>query len=297
MNEGPPNPSYLKAAFANGLNVGALAMVAAASATVGSAWLVGAGLVLEAAWLAVVPNLPYFRRNVDAHHFEARRAHRTRQLHEDAASLPGEKRARVQQLLTKVASIRAEVERNQRISGDFLRDQLAQLDLVMGEYVQLSLTSFRVQGYLAKADVRSIAREREGQETLAQTAVDEAARSLARQNSEILGKRLLIFDELARFLQRTKGQLSLVENTVWLLRDQVMTMATPEAVTLQLGGLVTTVEAMRQAAREVEAMAGGGSLAVAMAVEGAGGPASASEATGRGLRAPASTPEQARDGN
>ena len=85
-------------------------------------------------------------------------------------------------------------------------------------------------------------------------------RDLALQNIAILEKRLAIVEDLAKFITRARGQLSLIQNTVALLRDQVMTMTTPQALTAQLDELLMNIDAMRETTREINAVVTGASI-------------------------------------
>jgi hypothetical protein len=54
--------------------------------------------------------------------------------------------------------------------------------------------------------------------------------------------------------------MHLIENTVRLLRDQALTMTSPDQLTEQLDDLMTGVEAVQQSARDAEALFGGATL-------------------------------------
>jgi hypothetical protein len=255
-DEDVKKPSYAWAAFANVYNLTALAGVTVAGLATGEAWLVGVGFAAEALWLLFVPDSARFRRAIDAQTADLRRVDAVRRMTEESAMLPSELRQRVQQLGTRAADVKAEVKRNPRISGAFMESQLGRLDALVGEFVHLSLTTFRAEAYIARSDSKQINRDREQQRKIIETTEDDGARAIAQQNREILEKRLKLIDELARFGQRARGQLSLIENTIALLRDQVMTMATPEALSTQLDEIITSVEALREATNEVDAMMG-----------------------------------------
>ena len=57
---------------------------------------------------------------------------------------------------------------------------------------------------------------------------DPAVRELAEKNGEVLKKRLATIKDIETFLARARGQMNLIENSVRLLRDQALTMTSPE---------------------------------------------------------------------
>lgn len=284
MADGGAKPSYLRAAFANLYNLTLLGGLATASAVTGDWWLFGVGLAAEGLWLLFAPDDKRFRRAVDARHAQERKLEELKRLTEQTALLPANERARVQRLGAKAAEVKGEVQRNPRLGGDFMADQLRRIEELVAEFAHLAVTTWRAEEYLARSDAKAINRQREEHRKLESSAADEAARDIARQNREILEKRLAIIDELGRFGQRARGQMSLIENTIALLRDQVMTMATPEALSTQLDTVVASVEAIRDATREAEALVSSSPLAeadrgLAEALREAGAPA-AVEGTG-----------------
>lgn len=254
---GAGRPSYLRAAFANLYNLSLLGGVAAAAAVTGDWWLLGVGLSVEALWLLFAPDDRRFRRAVDARHGAERRLEEIRRMQEQIAFLPTDERARIQRLTTRAAEVRNEVQRNPRLGGDFLALQLERLEDLVTEFVHLAVTTSRALDYLARSDSKTINRQRDEHRRTMEQTTDEGTRAIAWQNREILEKRLAVIDELGRFAARAKGQMSLIENTIALLRDQIVTMATPEALSTQLDTLVASVEAIRDATREAERVVGG----------------------------------------
>jgi hypothetical protein len=153
--------------------------------------------------------------------------------------------------------VKSESLRNPRLPGDFMIEQLEKLDDVVAEYIHLAVTAHRCDAYLNRADTKQLNRERETWQRASEDTSDPAAHELAKQNVTVVEKRIAIVDEMARFIVRARAQMALIQHTVALLRDQVMTMATPEALSLQLDELVIRVEAVRDSVREVESVVSG----------------------------------------
>ena len=82
--------------------------------------------------------------------------------------------------------------------------------------------------------------------------LDPAVREIARKNQHVIEKRLETIEEIQKFLARARGQMNLIENTVRLLRDQVLTMTSPDQLGEQLDDLLTGVSAIQQSAKDNE---------------------------------------------
>lgn len=254
----PRKPSYFKAAFANVYNLSLLGGVTTAALATGEPWLFGVGALLEGLWLLFATDSKRLRRAVDAQHQDELRALALRNMRDETLVLPGPERARVARLGSTISDLKAEAKRNTSIAGDFMQLQLDRLDDLILEFVHLSVTSFGARAYVAKLDLKGLSREREQHRNIMESSQDLESRDLARKNMELLDKRLGVVEDLNRFAGRAGGQLSLIENTVGLLRDQIMTLATPEALTSQLDSLVASVDAIRDASKEAEALVGVG---------------------------------------
>lgn len=251
-------PSYFKAAFANLYNLVALGGVGVAAAATGDWWLAGLGLLAEAAWLLLGADSARFRRAVDAREADRARLQEQEATERQAAELPASDRARLQTMRLRCAELKAEAKRNPATAGDFMMQQLDRLDGLVQDYLRLAITAFRARSYLDRSDPRSLNREREQARRQETESRDEAGRDIARQNREILEKRLTVIEELSRYVERARGQMSLIENSVGLLRDQLVALKEPAGVGGELDRIVASVEALREATRSAQALVGDG---------------------------------------
>jgi hypothetical protein len=244
---------YLQAAFWSTWNLGGIAAVVGAAAVTGdTTWFVAVGAVLEAVWLGATLQSPRFRRAVDGRALQHRRDQSLQSTRDELALLPTPDRTIVQQVATMAGEVRAECQRNPRLGGELLRPELEQLEATIADYVHLAVVAYRCETYLARADARKIRKERDEWLESVESHEDETVRALARRNIEVLERRLTMVEEIKRFAERARTQMSLVQNTVALLRDQVLTVSTPEALTQELEALVSSIDAIREATREVE---------------------------------------------
>lgn len=248
---------YVQAAFWSRWNLGGLVAVVGAAAVTGDTWLVAAGAAVEAVWMAVAVQSTWFRRGVEGQARQRRRDQAMQTTREELALLPTADRTVAQQVATMAAEVRAECQRNPRLGGDMLRPELEQLESTIADYVHLALVAYRCEAYLARSDPRKIRKERDESKASAESSEDETIRALARRNIDVLERRLLMVDEIKRFAERARTQMAVVQNTVALLRDQVLTVSSPESVSHELESLVTSIDAIREATREVESAIGG----------------------------------------
>ncbi len=245
---------YLLAAVLNPWGLAAVAGAFSAALVTGDAWIAGVGMAVEAAWISVAARSPRFRRAVDARTNTRAREQSLQKTRDELALLAAHERSVAQGVATAAAEVRTECLRNPSLGAGLLGPELDRLEDTIADYVHLALVAQRCEAYLARADPRKIDREREDWRKQAEQSPDDAVRALAARNVEVLEKRLRMVEEIRRFAGRARTQMSLVQNTVALLRDQVLTISTPEAVTQELEALVSSLDALREATREVESV-------------------------------------------
>ena len=247
-------PSYLKAAFLNVYNLSMLGGAATIAAVTGDA-LVGAVAVgVEALWLLFAPDLRPFQRAVD-------RAERAAQERDDRArvkTLTQTLPEREWQRAHAIDELRREIERDMQVNPSFqailLQTELDKLAKLHMDFVQLAAACVRAETYLSATDVRDLRRQVEVQQGIEKQMKDPAVQEIARKNVQVLQRRLSTIDDIQSFLARARGQMSLIENSVRLLRDQVLTMASPAELGDQLDDLLVGVEAIQASARDNEAI-------------------------------------------
>jgi hypothetical protein len=257
MAEGGGTPNYLKAAFMNVYNLALLGGAATAAALTGD-WMIGAGaLGLEAIWLVLGPDLKPFQRAVR----EAARAEREKEDRARVDKLMAELSEREWQRAKALDELRREIERDMANNPSFqailLATELEKLAQLHASFVRLASACRRAETYLQAVDVRDLQRQIAAQKNLQEKMTDEAVRDLAGKNARVLEKRLETIKEIETFLARARGQMNLIENSVRLLRDQALTMTSPDQLTEQLDDLLSGVDAVQASVKEAEALIGG----------------------------------------
>jgi len=186
-----------------------------------------------------------------------------------------EDRARVEKLMAELSErewqrakaldeLRREIERDMANNPSFqailLQTELEKLAQLHASFVRLASACRRAETYLQAVDVRDLERQIKAQQGLQEKMTDESVRELAAKNATVLQKRLETIKEIETFLARARGQMNLIENSVRLLRDQALTMTSPDQLTEQLDDLLTGVDAVQASVKEAEALIGGRSM-------------------------------------
>ncbi|HYV44430.1 MAG TPA: hypothetical protein VFA20_06185 [Myxococcaceae bacterium] len=252
----PDRPSYLKAAFLNPVNLTAMASAAGAAALTGD-WLIGVVAAgVEALWLLWGPDFKPFKRAVDKTHREEKEKAEAARVQKLLETLPPREWDRAKALDQLRRDIRRDMEQNPSFQAMLLSVELDKLQQLYSDFVGLAAACTRAEAYLAGTDPRDVNRQIDVQKNLEKSLKDAAAQEIARKNRMVLERRLSTISEIQNFLARARGQMNLIENSVRLLRDQVLTMASPEQLGDQLDDLITGVEAIQESAKEHEALLG-----------------------------------------
>ena len=247
-------PSYLKAAFVNAYNLSLLGGAVAASALTGEYVIGAVALGLETLWLLFGPDTKPFRRLVDRQHREERETAEKARIAKVMDTLPEREWARAHALDELSREIERDMKQNPSFQYLLLQPELDKLHALHKHFVQLAAACVKAETYLASTDTRDLQRQLDVQQNLIKNLKDPAAAEIARKNSAVISKRMEMMKEIQNFLARARGQMNLIENSVRLLRDQVLTMASPEELGDQLNDLLSGVEAVQASAREHEVL-------------------------------------------
>lgn len=247
-------PNYLKAAFFNVYNLSLLTGASIAAAATGD-WLIVAGATaLEALWLVFGADFKPFQRAVrEAQRKEREQADRVR-----VDKLMAELDEREWQRAKALDELRREIERDMQHNTAFqailLQNELEKLSKLHQSFVKLATSCKRAETYLQAIDTRELERTLAAHQSLAEKTDQPEIRTLAEKNANVLQKRLATIKDIMNFLARARGQMNLIENSIRLLRDQALTMASPNQLTEQLDDLLTGVDAVQQSAKDQEAI-------------------------------------------
>lgn len=249
-------PSYLKAAFLNPYNLSLLGGAAAASLlTLNPLPILGA-IGLETLWLLWAPDSKRLRHLLwDPRFSKLRKAIEAEERRKRIAGLPDHDRERVEGLVARREEIESLAAQNPTFTGELLRSELVKTDRLVDAYVEMALTCARYRSYLDSVDARALERDVERYAAEVRRGDPEDQRTeISQKNLAIVVKRQERMREIEHYLAVARGQLDLIENTFQLIADQIVTMQSPKELSGQLDELLEGVEAIKQSARDTEAM-------------------------------------------
>ncbi|MDQ3262660.1 MAG: hypothetical protein M3Y59_03205 [Myxococcota bacterium] len=245
-------PSYLKAAFLNAYNLSLLGGAAAASLMTGEYVIGAVALGLETMWLLFGPDSRPFQRLVNREAREEREKKEREKIAKLMDTLPEREWARAHALDELRKEIGRDMQQNPSFQVIVLQPELDKMNQLNTHFVNLAAACVRAETYLASTDTRDLQRQQDVQNNLIKNLQDPAAADIARKNAAVIGKRMEMMKEIQNFLARARGQMNLIENSVRLLRDQILTMASPDQLGEHLDDLLTGVEAVQASAKEHE---------------------------------------------
>ncbi len=249
-------PSYLKAAFLNPYNLSLLGGAAAASLlTLNPLPILGA-IGLETLWLLWAPDSKRLRHLLwDPRFSKLRKAIEAEERRKRIAGLPDHDRERVEGLVTRREEIERLAAQNPTFTGELLRSELVKTDRLVDAFVEMALTCARYRSYLDSVDARALERDVERYAAEVRRGDPEDQRTeISQKNLAIVVKRQERMREIEHYLGVARGQLDLIENTFQLIADQIVTMQSPKELSGQLDELLEGVEAIKQSARDTEAL-------------------------------------------
>jgi len=249
-------PSYLKAAFLNPYNLSLLGGAAAASLlTLNPLPILGA-IGLETLWLLWAPDNKRLRHLLwDPRFAKLREAIEAEERGRRISGLPEHDRERVEALVSRRKEIESLAAQNPTFTGELLRSELVKTDRLVDAFVDMALTCGRYSAYLESVDEQALARDVDRYAAEVRRGDPEDQRTeISQRNLAIVVKRQERMREIQHYMGVARGQLDLIENTFQLIADQIVTMQSPKELSGQLDELLEGVEAIKQSARDTEAM-------------------------------------------
>jgi hypothetical protein len=247
-------PSYAKYAFWNSYNLTFLGGAAAATLTTGYWPLSVAAAAAEAVWMLFAPDSRLLQHMwFDKVWAEDKAKLRARLRQETLARMNDKDRDRASALTPVIQRIERLAAENPSFAGELLRNELVHLNELADDFVDVLDACRRYDEHLHTIDAKRLEEdERRFEKQIEKSNVGEDARAMAQKNLEVVLLRLERFRELRSHLQTARGQLDLIENTLRLLADDIMTMRSPREMGGRLEELRSGVEAVRETARETE---------------------------------------------
>ena len=246
------NKSYAKEAATELFNLWGLAGFFVAAGLTWSVIPLLIGLVCEAVYLVVVPNLPSYRRYVLKRHQDRLLAAHNADRERLIASFSERERQSVEYLRWLKSRIQ---ENYKKFTGAAtLPSNLQALDQRWEDFVDLLDVYRRRKQHLKSINRQSVHNQLSQAFRAMEAATDEKTKRIQQTNVEILKRRIASFDEIERSVKLVEGQLQSIENFFNYLNDEIVTITTPEKFSLpdfeQLSDSIAMTKQMLDATAE-----------------------------------------------
>jgi len=224
------NTSYASAALKEPFNFWGLAGWLAAAAFTGSVIPLLLGLICEAIYLIVVPNLPSYRRYIQNRKKERLlKAHIASRENLIKAFTPREREA-----VEYLRWLKDKIQDNYRkfTGARTMPSNLEALDQRWEDFVDLLDVYRRRKQHLKSINRTAVHNQLSQAFRAMESATDEKTKRIQQTNVEILKRRVASFDEIERSVKLVERQLQSIENFFSYLNDEIVTISTPEKFSL-----------------------------------------------------------------
>jgi len=224
------NTSYAKEAIKEPINFWGLAGFAVAAAYSFSVIPLLIALIVELAYIMIVPNLPWYRQLV-----QKREKQRLLKASKDAREkLVKTFTPREREAVEYLRWLKEKIQDNyKKFTGAVtLPSNLRTLDQRWEDFVDLLDVYRRRKQHLKSINRQAVHNQLSQAYRAAESATDEKTKRIQQTNVEILKRRISSFDEIERSVKLVEGQLQSIENFFSYLNDEIVTMSTPEKFSL-----------------------------------------------------------------
>ncbi len=244
----------LRLAFLHPLNVLFLASQAATALLTGSWVPLAVGLGTEAIWGAFALRNQKMRRRLVQHHLRRQNEVAGDQRYEQLSALSDEDRRRYLELERLKEDVHQVTRENPSLAGELLVEELGKLDHLVSAFLKTAADAARYRNYLEESSLEAVEQELSRQSRVVEETTDPQARKLAEQGLDLLRRRIEKTQALHNKVRASVLTLNMLENTIRLLRDQVVNMESTEELATHMRSLMQSVDAIVASAQETEAV-------------------------------------------
>lgn len=254
-NKKRDEPPYARYAFLNPYNLSLFIGGVLVGFLTDHPWISILTCAAEAMWLIFAPDSKILRAIWFDKAFErAKRLDDADRRKEKIGQLVATDSMRVAQLCGQKQVIERLAKDNPSLAVDLLTDELAKLDALLDDFIELGVTAARSEQHATTFDFGAMRRSWHMYDQLLRAhGVGDPRRDVAEKNLEVLKQRRRRYDDLCRAIQVARGQMELIEQTFRLLGDEIMTMASPHELGGRIEELRVAVDAVRETADDPNA--------------------------------------------
>ncbi|CAN5728882.1 hypothetical protein BH24ACI3_BH24ACI3_13560 [soil metagenome] len=224
------NTSYAKEAIKEPINFWGLAGFAVAAAYTWSVIPLLIAIIVEIAYVLILPNIPSYRQLV-----QSREKQRLFQLHKaNREKLIKSFTPREREAVEYLRWLKEKIQDNYKkfTGAGSLPTNLRTLDQRWEDFVDLLDVYRRRKQHLKSINRQAVHNQLSQAYRAAESSDDEKTKRIQQTNVEILKRRVASFDEIERSVKLVEGQLQSIENFFSYLNDEIVTMSTPEKFSL-----------------------------------------------------------------
>ncbi len=245
-------PPYARYAFWNPYNVSLFLGGVVLGVAIDHGWISVLTCAAEVLWMIFAPDSKilralWFERAFAVEQKLELAAHREARIGELAV----DDSARLGNLCGQKQVIERLAQENPSLTVDLLTSELAKLDALLDDFIELGITARRAVQHTSTFDFPAMRRSwHQYEEQLKLRPPGDLRREVAERNLEVLRQRRARYEDLCRTIEVTRGQMDLIEQTFRLLGDEIMTMASPRELGGRIDELQLAVDAVRETADE-----------------------------------------------
>lgn len=249
VDDGAP---YARYAFWNPYNISLFLGGVVLGVATGHEWLSVLTCAAEVLWMIFAPDSKLLRGLWFDRLFEAEKKESdTDRRQERIGHLAPNDSVRLSYLCGQKQVIERLAKENPSLTVELLHDELAKLDQLLDDFIELGVTATRAEQHTTTFDFPAMRRSWHiYEELLRKHPIGDPRREVAAKNMEVLRQRRARYEDLCRTIQVTRGQIELIEQTFRLLGDEIMTMASPRELGGRIDELRLAVDAVRETAEE-----------------------------------------------
>jgi hypothetical protein len=248
-DDGPP---YARYAFWNPYNISLFLGAVVLGVAIDEAWISILACAAEVMWMVFAPDSKLLRGLWFDRAFAAEtRADVEERRRERIGLLSQNDSLRFAYLCGQKQVIERLAKENPSLTVALLHDELAKLDALLDDFIELGVTAVRAEQHTSTFDFPAMRRSWHiYQELLGRHGAGDPRREVAVKNMDVLRQRRARYEDLCRTIQVTRGQMELIEQTFRLLGDEIMTMASPRELGGRIDELRLAVDAVRETTDE-----------------------------------------------
>jgi hypothetical protein len=251
---GGDEPPYARYAFLNPYNLTLLGGAATTAAATGHWWVAVCTAAAEGLWMLFAPDSKLLQRTVwDKRWDEAKKSALEDRQNEKFLRLTPDDQGRARALRDQKMRIYQLAVENPSLATELMSDELAKLDGLLDDFLDLAIVCARCESQLRGFDLRDLQRSwKFYEDQVAHLPKRDTRSEVAQKNLEVLAARKNRMDAMQKNLQTARGHMDLMENSFRLLGDEIVTMANPTELGTRLDDLRMGVQAIRETTEEVE---------------------------------------------